>query len=299
LLDLDLLDLILLDNNERLNLRQLAEQIDTSGNPDITLNSRQSGSLPSRALGSGIDYAESRVYQPGDDTRSINWRLSARSHETFVKTFHIESKPAISIFLDRRRTMVFGTRKRLKITQAVRVACLLAYAAEYYQLGFQAWILDENGIQSFDNTEAFLFQANQPCSIATTDFNIGISTVLQAKNFSPLVYLISDFSDLKETHKADLAELNEQCFIQAIHIMDQAELELPKVGKLRFQDMHKNSNYQLDSSQTKDRELFAKSAKQSFDNRKAVFDTLGISYKLLSCDAEKLQNAISLPLGQA
>lgn len=292
----------LLDKSELLDLRQCAEQIDCSGSPALMLESRQSGNLGSHALGSGIDYAESRVYQPGDDTRLINWRLSARSHETFVKTFRIESKPSISVFLDRRRSMVFGTQKRLKITQAARIACLLAYAAEYHQLGFQAWILNENGIQSFDSTEAFLLQANQACSTATHDTNLGIGHIFQAKKFAPLTYLISDFNDFSDNcekaYKADLARLSEQCFIQAIHIMDKAELQLPAIAKIRLQDMNSNSSYQLDSNQSKDRELFSKLANQSFEKRKAVFDSLGIAYKQLATDVENLQNHISMPLGQ-
>jgi len=308
----------LLDDNELLSLRQIAEQIDCSASLKIRLESRQSGNLPSRALGSGIDYAESRVYQSGDDTRSINWRLSARSHETFVKTFHIESRPSINVFLDRRRSMVFGTRKRLKIAQAVRVAYLLGYASDYHQLGFQAWIIDNNRIQYFDNTDAFLVQANKPCSMTRMNLNLDMSQVLQdiieLSVTSSLVYLLSDFNDFEKTHQAELARLNEQCLVQAIHFTDKAEFELPAVGKIRLQIMpraipgtmsqavikdREDRNYQLDTYKQKEREVFSLLSREYFDNKKSIFNDLGIVYKQLETDVEKLQKYIDLPLGLA
>lgn len=298
----------LLEDCELLRLRQLAEQIDCSASSQMLLESRQSGSLASSSLGSGVDYAESRVYQPGDDIRSINWRLSARSDETFVKTFHLESRPSINIFLDRRRSMVFGTRQQLKITQAVRVACLLAYAADYHQLDFQAWIVDEEAIKHYDNTAFFLLEANKPCSIETSDLNRGISLVL--KKMSELsreclqangsfVYLLSDFSDLEKKHQAGLARLQEQYFVQAIHFFDRAEFELPEIGKLRLQAMHEDNICQLDTFKQEDRENFARISKHYFETRKSLIKDLGIVYQQLETDVDDLQEYVLLPLGRA
>ena len=307
----------LLDKKTLLALRQQAEQINCSASPQHSLESRQSGNLPSRAIGSGMDYAESRVYQAGDDTRSINWRLTARSNETFVKTYRVESRPNMSLILDRRRTMLFGTRKQLKITQAVRVACLLSYAAEFHQLGFQAWIIDDNGFYFFDNHDAFLDQANKPCVMSITDDTAGIVSIgalIQevtmrlikgaSQEQGSLVYFLSDFIDLKKTHRADLANLNDQCFIQAIDIMDKAEFELPQVGKIKLQNMQNDSNepfntYPLNTNKAKDREVFMQLSRQFFEGKKSIFDSVGINYTPLATDVEKILDYISLPLGRA
>lgn len=292
----------LLNINELIDLRQLARKIACSTSLQHTLESRNIGNLPTRVLGGGIDYAESRVYQFGDDIRSINWRLSARSNETFVKTFHIESKPSLSIFLDRRRTMVFGTCKRLKIAQAVRVASLLTYASTNHQLDFKAWILDETGIQFFDNTETFLVQANQLSSLTITDSNIGISDALQeitelsAKG--SLIFLLSDFSDLDKSHQAKLARLNESCFVQAMHVVDTAEQYLPTVGKLRLQNMYDNQYYSVDSYSEKERASFIQFSKQYFENIKLVIKDIGVEYKQLETDVDQLEEYVFLPLGQ-
>lgn len=307
----------LLDETERLAIRAIAEELDCSATPDLILSSRQAGSLPTRALGSGIDYAESRVYQPGDDPRSINWRLSARSHETFVKTYHVESRPSLCILLDRRQNMVFGTRKRLKITQAVRAAYLLAYAGEFHHLSFQAWIIDENGAQHFDESETFLAEANKPCAYPSHNQHPTLANT-KAKPFSvlkdmiqycasgSLIYLISDFAGIDNAaNQSALAQLSEQNFLQAIHVVDKAELSLPNIGKLRLKGLQGLQNnqqdqiYKLNTHKDKERTAFTALSKTIIDNRKATITDLGISYCQLSTEDEAIQNEISLPLGQA
>ncbi len=305
----------LLDKSELINLQALAEQVDCSATPDQILNSRQAGNLPTRALGSGIDYAESRVYQAGDDPRSINWRLSARTQETFVKTYHIESRPSLNIFLDKRRSMVFGTKSRLKITQATRIATLLAYACQLHQLTFQAWILDDGldnelGLQYFDDINGFLLQANKNTSHNSAPANkfssekasihSALLEINQRTSKGSLIYLVSDFADLKASHQTELAHLIERCFVQALHIFDAAELSLPKLGKIRLQEMNQDSskNYQLDTRNEKQQTSFAKMAQQHFEKKKSLISDLGISYIKIATDDESIQQSITLPLGQ-
>lgn len=76
-------------------------------------------------LGDGLDFAEHRPYQPGDDPRRIDWRVTARTGSHYVRRFLDERQPDALLVVDRRATMAFGTRRRLKVTQAVRAAILL------------------------------------------------------------------------------------------------------------------------------------------------------------------------------
>lgn len=298
-----ILQTFLLDKNELQALRALAELIDCSPTPKQTLESRQAGNLPTRALGNGIDYAESRIYQAGDDPRSINWRLSARSQETFVKTYHIESRPSLSIFLDKRRSMSFGTRSRLKVTQATRIATLLAYACELHQLNFQAWILDDvQDLQYFDNVDTFLLKANAPVATSSKNNKTSISPALQEINQrtakGSLIYLISDFSDLNLSHQSELAHLYERCFIQSIHIFDIAELNLPSSGKVRLQELHQVKSFQINTHKAKEQQAFSDIATEHFETIESIINDLGISYCKLATDNENIQQSISLPLDQ-
>lgn len=95
-------------------------------------SSRQlrSGQQSSRLYGRGMDYAESRVYQPGDDVRRLDWRLTARSGKLHTKLFQEDREGSLLILLDTHASMRFGTRVRYKSVQAARAAaCAAWYAA--------------------------------------------------------------------------------------------------------------------------------------------------------------------------
>ena len=85
-----------------------------------------SGQQSSRLFGRGMDYAESRIYQPGDDVRRLDWRLTARSGKLHTKLFQEEREGRLLILLDSHASMRFGTRVRFKSVQAARAAALAA-----------------------------------------------------------------------------------------------------------------------------------------------------------------------------
>ncbi len=88
------------------------------------VSQRAAGDSLSRWTGRGLDYAESRAYQPGDDLRDLHWRLLARTGRPYVKVHREEHAPALHLLLDLRPGMVFGTRVRTKAEQAARMLLL-------------------------------------------------------------------------------------------------------------------------------------------------------------------------------
>lgn len=90
---------------------------------------RSPGDSVSAWMGRGLDYAESRAYQAGDDLRDLHWRLLARTGRPYVKVHREEHAPAWHALLDLRPAMAFGTRLRTKAEQAARMA-LLACATQ-------------------------------------------------------------------------------------------------------------------------------------------------------------------------
>jgi uncharacterized protein (DUF58 family) len=87
------------------------------------------GGHVSRWRGRGVDFRESRVYQPGDDIRHMDWRVTARSGKPHTKLFEEEREQGLLLALDCNPTMHFGTRVRFKNVQAARAAALLAWMA--------------------------------------------------------------------------------------------------------------------------------------------------------------------------
>lgn len=85
------------------------------------------GGHVSALRGRGMDYAESRIYQAGDDSRNIDWRRTARSGKWHTKLFQAEREHSLLLLLDTHPTMRFGTRARFKSVAAARAASWLAW----------------------------------------------------------------------------------------------------------------------------------------------------------------------------
>jgi len=281
-----------------------------------TLLSKQVGWHLSSALGSGMDYAESRVYQQGDDPRYIDWRVSARSTETFVKTYHMESQPSLCLVLDKRRSMLFGTRGRLKVAQAMRVAVMLAYAAELHHIAVNVLVIDDqlhwvecfevagitasalikeqNGVslQSVDNV------GNVGNGTAESSLELAIDEIQQRVPKGSLVYLISDFIDTDNADKRYFSQLQADYFVQAVHMMDQAEISMPALGNIRLRDMSTSQSYSLKTSQQSEQQAYNGFAEQQASLKQQVITESGIAYLRVMTDDQQIHQQLSLPLGK-
>ncbi|HOX70483.1 MAG TPA: DUF58 domain-containing protein [Dokdonella sp.] len=89
----------------------------------------RTGLHASRWRGRGVDFRESRIYQPGDDIRHMDWRVTARSGRAHTKLFEEEREHGLLLMVDQNPGMRFGTRVRFKSVQAARAASLLAWMA--------------------------------------------------------------------------------------------------------------------------------------------------------------------------
>jgi uncharacterized protein (DUF58 family) len=106
----------------RLRARRLAR-------PSTRVRGSHAATHTSRFRGRGVDYVESRAYQPGDDIRQMDWRLTARSGRPHTKVFQEEREQSILLLVDCNASMHFGSRVRFKSVQAARTAALVAWAA--------------------------------------------------------------------------------------------------------------------------------------------------------------------------
>jgi hypothetical protein len=287
------------------DLRLQAAQLQSEAIPAHKLDSREAGWLPTSAIGSGMDYAESRLYQQGDEPRNINWRLSARSTETYVKTYHVEARPSLCIVLDQRSSMIFGTRTRLKSVQALRLATLLAFVAEQHQLQLSIMLLnDSSEWLEVNNTEAFLAEVNKHSYLQIdgriADDRDEVDHVLTKLNEcmrkGSLIYFLSDFGDLSKHHQNQLSQLQQNNFVQALHIVEPAELNLEKKGGVALQDMLTHALVMLGDDQ--ETEVKLNHALQQYnDNIEQTLLKSAVYYSMVSTVDEALHTKIIFPLG--
>jgi len=208
------------------------------------IHAGQSGEYVSRFKGRGMEFDEARIYQPGDDIRSIDWRVTARSDKTHTKIYREERERPVFISVDYRPTMTFATRGVFKSVQAAKIAALLAWSAQANGDRIGGQIFNQQGCQEIKPKGGkhavlhFLNALVKPdCS---NDVSMTLEQVLtrliQHTRPGSLVYVISDFRGLTETAELHLSKLGRHCEVVLIHIYDPLEKQLPTKGRFRFTD---------------------------------------------------------------
>jgi len=305
----------LLSQNEILKLRVQVEQHNGTVEYRHEVEHRTLGDARSVYRGYGMDYDESRPYFPGDELRFMNWRVTARTGEPHMKVFREERKPGVFIVVDRRQDMRFGTRCRLKVTQAVRAAAVMAFDArlrnapvagvllESAQKSKLSWIAE-----SFDEAGVFNFihAANKPCpppvsaqlTPQVSDINeeslshvIKLLTPMLAQGSS--VILISDFHDLDDSCRSSLLELSMTHHLQAIHIIDPVEVELPECGNLLVPSQKKSRPLiGIDSSNNNSSSQYHKLASTFMESKQQLFRSLAIPFQIFMTDDDRIEQIV-------
>ena len=102
---------------------------DFSFKPQQPVSSILSGRYASRLRGRGLNFEEIRRYLPGDDTRTIDWKITARTRSPHVRVYTEEKDRGVLLLVDQRQNMFFGSRDRLKSVTAAELAALAAWRA--------------------------------------------------------------------------------------------------------------------------------------------------------------------------
>ena len=201
-----------------------------------------SGSRPTSYRGSGLDYEDSRAYQSGDDLRHINWRQTAKTSQVLTSIFTEEHEPAVILIIDRRASMRFGTRERLKITRAAEICCYLA--GYYFANGFAVgMLLLQTQTQHFkplynrSKIQQYLQRAVQACPPVRESKDepglVGALTFLRHQGYkNTQVIVISDFHDINDGHRDLLAGFHQSNKTHFYQIIDPMEMSLPAAGNL-------------------------------------------------------------------
>ena len=111
---------------ELINLKPAGESINLAG---LRVHALSAGGHLSPFKGRGVEFDESRPYQEGDDLRTIDWRVTARTGEPHTKVFREERNRPIIAWIDLRREMMFATRGVFKAVIAAESAAIVAWSA--------------------------------------------------------------------------------------------------------------------------------------------------------------------------
>ena len=208
------------------------------------LRSRQSGGYVSRFKGRGMEFDEARLYQPGDDIRSIDWRVTARTGKPHTKVFREERERPVFVSVDNRLAMHFATRGMFKSVLAAKLAGLLAWAAEYHSDRIGGQIFSEHECRELKPQNGrhavlrFLNALVKPQNPIDKEFTLDqvLARLNQHARPGSLVYIISDFRGINDQAETHIAKLSEHCEVVLIFIYDPLESSLPTKGRYRFTD---------------------------------------------------------------
>lgn len=216
---------------------------------------RHVGMHRSRFKGRGMDFAESRPYQPGDDIRTIDWRVTARTGKVHTKVFQEEREKPVLVWMDLRPSMFFATRGRFKSVVAAEVASLLLWKT--LAEGDRAGGVLQNGgkVQEFkparSRSSALHFMRKladatrqepihgQYVSNGDTLLN-SWRRLRRVTETGTQVFVISDFRGINPAALRQLAMMNQHSQVSLLSVRDPFEERLPQQNRLRLSDGEKS-----------------------------------------------------------
>lgn len=213
------------------------------------------GASVSRRLGRGLDFAEVREYQPGDDVRMIDWKVTARSGRAHTKLFVEERERPVIFVVDFRASMRFGTRGMFKSALAARLAALLGWCAVGGQDRVGGFVFTDDAHseirpQAGRRGLMALFRAiqqTQSHQVIHGGQQLGdtLNRLRQGVHGGSTVVILSDFSGFDERTRGALGSLLQSLDVVAVQVCDPLDATLPPPGEYAFRNTQGNENSRL------------------------------------------------------
>ena len=230
------------------------------------IRARQGGAYLSTFKGRGMEFDESRIYQPGDDIRNMDWRVTARTGNAHTKVFREERERPVLLWLDLSRSMMFATRNKFKAVIAAELASLLAWSAnqngdrvgglifsenEHIELKprrGKAAVLDFIGRCAQHGAWNCLFpEQDGPVKSGDSDTTTearrnsaeAAARLRKVAHTGGLIFMLSDFRYMSKKAYSHIANISRHNSIVFIQITDPLEKQLPARGFYKLTDGQK------------------------------------------------------------
>jgi len=240
------------------------------------------GSYHSVCKGRGMAFSEVRPYQPGDEIRSIDWNVTARMGEPFVKVFAEERELTALIAVDRSASQDAGLARQSKAEVAAEIAALLVFSA--LENGDRAGLLlftdrieryvpprrgRKHGLRLISETLAFRPRGRG------TNLAAALGHLSSAQRRRAVVFVVSDF--LADGYEQALAVLSRRHDVVPVVLSDPAEAALPAIpGLWPVLDAETGEAVLLDLSDARTRREYQRYAQERVDKRERIFRHLSV-----------------------
>lgn len=261
------------------------------------VNEILSGEYHAVFKGRGMNFAEVREYQIGDDVRAIDWNVSARMGHPFIKLFEEERELLVMLLCDMSSSAMFGSQQSLKSEVAAELAAVLAFSAIKNN--------DKVGLILFtDKIEKFVPPRKGKTHIlrilrelltfeperSGTDIKAALEHLNHVVKKKAIVFLISDF--MNEGYERALRIVGKKHDLVAVHLTDPREQTLPNVGLIRLHDAESGEPMWVDTSSRKVRQLLDANFRRRQAAVKSETQRSGVDYLPLTTDKDYVRPLI-------
>jgi len=248
-----------------------------------------SGNYTSVFKGQGLAFREVRQYQPGDDVRSIDWNVSARMHEAYVKVFVEEREMTVMLVVDLSASEQFGTRRASKAQLAAEVAALCAFSAIKHN--------DRVGlILASDRVERIVPPKKGQKHVMRvvreilgakpegtgTDLSVALETLYHVARRRSVAFILSDFytSGFERTLSLTAARHD----VIPVMLVDPRDEKLPDVGLAHFEDSETGETILVDTKDKRVRAYYRTRMEEQRNLHIKLFRKLGLDHVVVRTD---------------
>ncbi len=226
-----------------------------------SVDAMMAGHYKSVFRGSGIEFEEVREYSPGDEVKSIDWKVSARLGRPYIKRYREERELVVTLLVDMSGSENFGTTENLKRETAAEVAAVLAFSA-IKNNDLVGVILFTDRVEKFippKKGSAHVWRvireifAFSPSGLGT-DIRSAVAYLGRVARKRTVAFLISDFLD--RDYLRQLRTASQRHEIISILLSDPGDFHLPEAGILTLRDFETGRTVLLDASDPKTRRAY-------------------------------------------
>ena len=245
------------------------------------VNEAMAGEYASAFKGRGMEFEEVREYRPGDDVRSIDWKVTARTGNPFVKEYREERELTIFLMVDMSASGRFGSGEKLKTEVMAELAAVLAYLASRNndRVGMMLFTTEVERFIPPKKGRGHIWRLIQ--EILTfepkhqgTDLGGALEYAGHLLRKKTVLFLISDLLDTRYEHALALASKRHD--ITALHVIDPREEDLVDVGLIELEDPESGETMLVDTSDARVRAYFREQALAQRHTTQALLRRVGV-----------------------
>ena len=214
------------------------------------VKSQLNGAERTRFRGRGMDFEEVRLYQAGDDVRSIDWRVTARTQIPHTKLYREERERPVFVLVDQRASMFFGSQRCFKSVLAAHIGANLAWAALSNSDRIGGLVFGDSNqrdirprrskhavLEFLHQLQEFNQQLRSPVAPADAKaLSLLFSDARRMAKPGCALFIVSDFHDYDQACEQQLFELARHTDITLIHVFDPLEKHLQSNSRLSVSD---------------------------------------------------------------